>query len=400
MHIYRTPCRILVDENVPFAEAAFGPLGDVRLLPGAAITRAEAEATDALVVRSVTRVDRALLAGTPVRFVGTATAGTDHVDREALESMGVASAAAPGSNAQSVVEYVAAALLAVVVDVAGHRLAGGLRGKTAAVVGCGQVGGRLLPRLRALGMRTLAVDPPLARADGQPGASGEAFVSLSEALQQADLVTLHTPLTDAGPDATRGLLGAREIAQMRPGAVLVNAARGPVMDGPSVLAALESGHLGAAVLDVWPQEPAPAPALVRAAAVATPHIAGYSFDGKIDGTFQIARALAAWLGTPERAWDPESALGGDPVRLDPPDPRLREAAYLDAVARQCYDVRADDARFRPLASLELAPRVDAFRRLRKTYPPRRAFERFMLPEAAVPRLYHGAVFGGLGIGTG
>ena len=390
------PLRLVVDENVPFAADAFGAFGQVRLLPGAAITQAEVERVDALVVRSVTRVGRSLLEGTRVRFVGTATAGTDHVDEAALSALGVAFSAAPGSNAQSVVEYVLAALLAVSTDKAAHRLVGGLRGKTAAVVGCGQVGGRLLPRLRALGMRTLAVDPPLARAS----ASKKAFVELDAALAQADVVTLHTPLAETGPDATHGLIGAAEIEQMLPGAVLVNAARGPVIDGPAVLDALGSGQLGAAVLDVWPHEPAPDPALIRAAAIATPHIAGYSFDGKVEGTAQIVLALARWLGQPDAAWDAESVLGTAPVPLTPPDPSLPEPEYLDLLARQLYAVRADDARFRPLAALETAPRVDAFRRLRKTYPHRRAFERFALAESAVHELYREAVFAGLGVSSG
>ena len=396
MHMPSTRLRLVVDENVPFAADAFGAFGQVRLLPGAAITRSEMEHADALVVRSVTRVDRALLWGTGVRFVGTATAGTDHVDQTALSELGVAFSAAPGSNAQSVVEYVLAALLAVATSERRGRLAGGLRGKTVAVVGCGQVGGRLLPCLRALGMRALAVDPLLARS----GTSGEAFVLLEDALAQADVVTLHTPLADAGPDATRGLIGAAEIAWMPAGAVLVNAARGPVVDGPAVLDALGSGRLGAAVLDVWPQEPAPDPALIRAAVLATPHIAGYSFDGKVDGTAQIVRALARWLGHPDAAWDPETVLGTAPIVLAPPHPSLSETDYLDRLARQLYDVRADDARFRPLASLESKPRVDAFRRLRKTYPQRRAFGRFVLPRASVPEPYREAVFAGLGVSAG
>jgi erythronate-4-phosphate dehydrogenase len=388
-----TPIRLVVDENIPFAEDAFHALGEVRLLPGASITRETVEEADALVVRSVTCVDRELLGKTPVRFVGTATAGTDHVDQEALADLGVAFASAPGSNAESVVEYVTSALFAAAVDRTDHRLAGSLRGKTAAVVGCGQVGGHLLPRLRALGMRTLAVDPPLARS----GDSGESFVPLEEALTQADVVTLHAPLTTGGPDATLGLIDADALAQMQPGAVLVNAARGRIVDGPALFAALQSGHLGAAVLDVWPNEPTPDPSLIRSVLIGTPHIAGYSFDGKVDGTAQIARALADWLGRPEAAWDPEAALGGDPLRLDPPDPRLTETEYLDALARQLYDLRADDARFRPLADLAPGPRAEAFRQLRKAYPQRRAFGRSVIPRAAVPVVYQGAVFGGLGV---
>src|SRR5690606_16265400 len=233
------PLRVLADANVPFADEAFGRYGPVRRLPGRAITRTDAAEADVLVVRSVTPVGAALLAGTPVRFVGTATAGTDHVDEGWRREAGVAFASAPGSNAESVVEYVLAALLALAAE-----RGEGLRGRTLGVVGAGQVGGRLIPRAEALGLRVLASDPPLAEAAGARGAAA-AFVPLSQILAEADVVTLHTPLTrPLAPHPTFHLVGAAELAAMRPGAWLVNAARGAVVDGAALRGALEAGRLG------------------------------------------------------------------------------------------------------------------------------------------------------------
>ncbi len=378
------PLRIVCDANIPAAEAAFGALGSVRLLPGRAITQAEVMDADVLLVRSVTQVDAALLSGTSVRFVGTATAGVDHVDPDALARLGVAFASAPGSNATSVVEYVLASLLEVA-EATGFDLAGATLG----VVGAGAVGGRLVPRARARGRVVLVCDPP--RADA--GHTDHDYRPLADVLDASDIVTLHTPLTEAGRWPTRGLIGAPELARVRPGAILVNAARGPVADGPAVLAARRSEHLGALVLDCWPGEPDPAPALVAVADIATPHIAGYSAEGKWRGTAMLARALHDWLGRDDAPWTapppPEHVI--DAARLPgPADP----TAWLAHVARQAYDVWADDARFR--AAMASPDRAAAFSELRRTYPTRHENAAFFV-HGDVPDGLRRAVTDGLGM---
>ena len=361
------PLRIVCDANIPSAEAAFGRLGHVRLLPGSAISRDVLRDADVLLVRSVTRVDAALVAGTPVRFVGTATAGVDHVDADALARLGVAFASAPGSNATSVVEYVLAATL----ELAGAQ---GLdvTALTLGVVGAGQVGGRLLPRAAALGMRVLACDPPRAAA----GHTEYDYRPLADVLAGSDIVTLHTPLTGPGdsPWPTRGLVGAAELAAMRPGAWLINAARGPVVDGLAVLDARRSGRLGALVLDCWPGEPAPDPALVAACDLATPHIAGYSAEGKLNGTAMLAAALHGWSGGGPAPWTvpapPRRETDLAAMALpDPADGRAR-TAWLASVARQAYAVRDDDVCFRRAmadAGTDPAARAATFADLRRTY---------------------------------
>ena len=399
MPVHMQSLRILVDANVPAAADALSPFGSVRLVPGHAITRAETEHADVLIVRSVTRVDADLVEDTPVRFVGTATAGTDHVDAAALARLGIAFASAPGSNATSVVEYVLAALL----DLADSR--GADLPATLGVVGAGAVGGRFVPRARALGMNVLVCDPP--RADA--GHTDHDYRSLGDLLAGSDMLTLHVPLTSPSESRwpTRGLIGAEALAAMRPGAWLVNAARGGVVDGPALVDTRRSGRLGALVLDCWPGEPQPAPDLVAAANLATPHVAGYSFDGKVAGTAAVAAALRAWLaagGDAPARWDAAGVLA-EPAPLvvpAPPTDGRTAAAWLAAAMRPVVDVRADDARFRAAmaAAGDDAPaRAAAFADLRRTHPRRREAAAWTLA-GHVPDALRRAVTDGLGMRTG
>ena len=385
--------RALADENIPFAREALGTVAaEVRRAPGSAVAPADVAGADVLWVRSVTPVSPGLLKGARrLRFVGSATAGTDHVDRAFLREQGIAFAHAPGSNAPSVADYVMTALLAVAA-----RREEALRGKTAAVVGCGAVGSRVARRLEALGLRVLRNDPP--RAEREAPAHHD-FRPLAEALAEADVATLHTPLTESGPHPTRRLIGEDQLAALPAGAWLVNTARGGVVDGTALAAALEDGHLGAAVLDVWPAEPAPSPALVRAADVATPHIAGYAFDGKVRGTAMLYRALCDHLGVAPQ-WDAEDVLAAedDAFQLDAPDASLGEVAWLDALARQMYDLRADDRRLRhAVAGGDAEERAAAFTRLRRDYPRRRAFSRHRVAAGEEPLAWQEAAEEGLGV---
>ena len=380
--------RTVADENIPGSEAAVGALGPVTRLPGRAITTEALREADALLARSVTPVDGALLDGTPVRFVGTATAGTDHVDLGDLADRGVAFASAPGSNAASVADYVVAALLALAAD-----LGESLEGRTLGVVGVGEVGGRVVPRARALGLAVLACDPPRAAA----GHTDHAYLPLADVLRQSDVVTLHTPLTDAGPWPTRGLIS--DAAALRPDAWLVNAARGGVVTADVARALAESRPV---VLDVWPGEPAPDPALVAAVALGTPHVAGYASDAKLRGTAMVAEALRRWAeadGLAVPPWDPATLDAPGPAPLVAPDlpasTPAERARWLDALARQAYDVRADDARFR--AALADAPdRASAFAELRRAYPQRRELSRYSAV-GPVPDSLRAAVTDGLGL---
>lgn len=386
--------RIVADENIPLVAEAFGGLGPVRCVPATAITPALVRDADVLLVRSVTRVDEALVAGSRLRFVGSATIGADHVDAGALARAGISFRHAPGSNAESVVEYVLCALLALAA-----RTGRPLRGTRVGIVGCGNIGSRLAARLPAFGAEVLANDPPLAE---QAAAAGRAhpYVALERVLAECDVVTLHVPLTRGGPYATRHLIDAAALAGMGAGAWLINTSRGAVVDGAALQAALRRGAPAAAVLDVWENEPTPAPALLRLTALATPHIAGYSWDGKVNGTIMLHRALLKELGS-EAAWDAAAALRAGPgerLRLAAPAP-ASETRWLHDLALQLYDVEADDARMRSLLSLPAAGHAAAFRALRRDYPRRRSFARYSLPDGELPPHFRAAVREGLCVGA-
>jgi erythronate-4-phosphate dehydrogenase len=382
--------RIVADENIPCVEAAFGDMGSIERLAGRDIGPGAVAEADVLLVRSVTPVAPPLLDESPVRFVGSATIGTDHVDEAYLREQGVAFAHAPASNADSVADYVVAALLCLA-----HRRGVSLRNRTVGVVGCGNIGGRLLRRLRALGLTVLPNDPPRAAAESGPTVPN--FVSLGTVLDRADILTLHVPLTTGGPHPTRRLVDAAALGRLGPEAWLVNTSRGPVVDGDALLRALRADRLGAAALDVWEDEPTPDPALVRAAALATPHIAGYAWDGKVRGTTMLYEAVCEHFGA-EPTWSPAATLRpGHPSALhgQPPDPRLPRTDWLHHLTRQAYDLGADDARMRGLLDRPRDQQGAFFQRLRAAYPTRRELQRFSVPEAGLPADRRTAVTDGL-----
>lgn len=349
--------RILADENIPVVDAFFADQGSIRRLPGRAIDRAALAEVDVLLVRSVTEVSRAALAGSPVRFVGTCTIGTDHLDLDYFAEAGIAWSSAPGCNARGVVDYVLGCLLAMA-EVRGADLAE----RTYGVVGAGQVGGRLVEVLRGLGWKVLVCDPP--RQAREP--DGE-FVSLERLLAEADVISLHTPLNRDGEHPTRHLLDGPRLAALRPGTWLVNASRGAVVDNQALRRLLEGGADLEVALDVWEGEPQADPELAARCLIATPHIAGYSLEGKLRGTAQIYQAYCAWRGIAERVslQDvlPETWLAG--LQLNPGcDP----AWALATLCRAVYDPRSDDAAFRRSLTGDSATRRAAFDALRKHYP--------------------------------
>lgn len=354
--------RIVADENIPYVREAFAGLGDVVTCSGRAMDAAQVKDADMLLVRSVTKVGSDLLNGSMVRFVATATIGEDHIDRPYLEKHDITFASAPGSNANSVGEYIAATLL-VLADWRGFKIAN----KTLGIIGHGNVGKRVEAKVRALGMPYILNDPPLQRRTGD-----DTYRPLAELLEQSDIITTHVPLTKEGPDATYHLMNRDFFERVKTGVIIMNTARGAVANGDDLRAALESGKVGASVLDVWENEPNIDLNLFANLALGTPHIAGYSFDGKVNGTRQIYEAACAFLGV-EPDWNPAPLLPAP----DHPEIRVDGAANTMGAVRAAvltvYDIREDDKALREIITMPPANRGIWFDSLRKNYPRRREF---------------------------
>lgn len=355
---------IVADENIPLLDSFFEEIGDIRRVSGRHMTAADVADADILLVRSVTRVDASLLEGSRVKFVGTATIGTDHVDLDWLAQQKISFASAPGCNANSVVEYVLSVL-----SLHAERL--DLRDwsdLTVGIVGAGNVGGALWRVLDRLGIETRVSDPVRAAREDEE----VEFHSLEEVLA-CDVVTLHTPLTRDGDHPTYQLINQARLAALGTDQLLINTSRGEVIDEEALLACLDRDDAPTVVLDVWDREPAINQALVDRAWLATPHIAGYSLEGKVQGTEMVYQALCRFLGLPSRKQAGQFL----------PEPPLSKLAFTraaqardaaDVAIRSCYDPRRDDARLRRgLATAAQDQRSKVFDRLRRDYPVRREF---------------------------
>lgn len=357
---------IIADENIPFANETFGQFGLVRLLPGRQLSRRDLEHADALIVRSVTQVNSGLLGGTSVQFVGTATIGTEHLHHDWLIQQGIAVADAAGCNSRSVAEYLLAALLEL--RRLGHLT---IPGGTIGIIGMGRIGTLVANMAAMLGLHVVPHDPPRSQRDGFPSAT----------LQQAlgcDVVTLHVPLVSEGEHPTHHLLDGPRFAMLQGGSTLINTSRGGVVDVPELVAGLNKGVFQA-VVDVWEGEPEIPVDLASNATIITPHIAGYSFEGKLRGTEMMADALAAFTGLANN-WKMEQHLPpiAEPIVL------LEGMVGVDAVdysVRKAFDIRIDDANIRALLREGATERRNGFDALRKSYRIRREFPAFTVTGA-------------------
>jgi erythronate-4-phosphate dehydrogenase len=351
--------KIVADENMPYARELFGQLGDVRLVAGRQLNRESLADAEALMVRSVTKVNSELISGSNVRFVGTATAGTDHVDDLWLKQQGIGFSGAPGCNAIAVVEYVFSSLLLLA-----ERDGFQLRDKTVGIIGVGNVGSRLNNRLKAWGVKTLLCDPPRARTD-----NSETFYPLEKLVKDADILTFHTPLYKEGEDKTLHLVDDHVLAAMSDGGILINACRGAVVDNIALLTALKKGKRLSTVLDVWEPEPDLLLPLLDMVDIGTPHIAGYTLEGKARGTTQIYQALSDCISKTKSskpksielsALLPQAEFNQITFSGTLDEQRLKRLVHL------VYDVRRDDAPLRRVAGQR-----GEFDRLRKEYIERR-----------------------------
>nr|WP_280520293.1 4-phosphoerythronate dehydrogenase PdxB [Photorhabdus noenieputensis] len=344
----------MVDENMPYAEQLFQQLGDVRTIPGRPVPEGALDDADAFMVRSVTKVDEDLLKGSTTRFIGTATAGTDHVDQSWLSQAGIGFSAAPGCNAIAVVEYVFSALMLLA-----ERDNFELKDKVVGIVGVGNVGSRLAERLAALGVRILLCDPPRATR----GDVGE-FWPLEKLVKEADILTFHTPLNKSGPYKTYHLVDAELLSALPDNCILINASRGEIVDNQALLTELKRGKKLRVVLDVWEPEPDLSLPLLELVDIGTPHIAGYTLEGKARGTTQVFEAYCEFLGQPRKVvlsdLLPEPDFSRVTLHGNVTQSTLKRLIHL------VYDVRRDDAPLR-----QVAGQKGQFDYLRKNYLERR-----------------------------
>lgn len=355
--------KILADENIPLVEEAFGALGEIRLMPGREMTADDVKDCEILLVRSVTRVDEALLKNSAVKFVGSATIGIDHLDTAYLEANAIQWSSAPGSNADSVADYVVAALLHL--SAFNEQALEELR---LGVIGCGNVGSRVAKRAKALGMEVIENDPPLARSTGDPR-----YRPLRD-LYKCDVLTIHTPLTMDGPDPTYHLIDEKVLHNLYEDTVIINTARSGVIDTPALKASLLEGWVQT-ILDVWDNEPSIDRELLDYSMIGTPHIAGYSIDGKIRGTWQIYQAVCGYLGISPTV-DYESLLSTVvmPESYDVHTHSFLDEEVLDEAVEYVYSIMSDDMGLRWLLKLKDPKNFPVeFDKLRKNYRKRREF---------------------------
>jgi erythronate-4-phosphate dehydrogenase len=351
---------IVIDEHIPFIKGVFEPFARVIYVKGSQIDRNLALKADGLIIRTRTRCDAQLLEGTPVKFIATATIGTDHIDTDFCDRNGIKWHHAPGCNSSSVSQYIASSLVNLALK---HRF--NLAGKKIGIIGVGHVGSKVAKLAEALGMIPLLNDPPRAR-DEKAGN----FMPLEEVLETCELITLHVPLTTQGYDKTYGLVNSHFIEKLQHKPILINTSRGDVVDTHTVKNALITGEITGYAADVWENEPAVDKEIINLSDIATPHIAGYSVEGKANGTAACVQSASRFFGFGLDPWYPTSLPNPENqiITIDPTG-KSEEQIIIESIL-SAYDIMRDDTAFRE--------EISAFESLRNFYPVRREFSAFTL----------------------
>ena len=353
--------KILADQNMPLVEEYFAHLGHVTRFDGRSLTAEQLKGVDVLLIRSVTPINEAMLScADQLKFVGTATIGTDHVDQDALAKRNIAFTNAPGCNAVAVAEFVISALCALSQQ---HHFE--LSEKVVGIVGVGNIGIRLHRKLKAIGIKTLLCDPFVQ--DHYPELE---FVELSQLYQMADVISFHVPLIKAGPHATKHLLNPQALKLLKPDAIIINASRGDVIDNQALDMYLSQQHQHHVVLDVWENEPRINTQLLDKVDIASVHIAGHTLEGKARGTQMLYQALSTQLGEP--ALLQLSDFLPTPAMTNMTLSASFEIKNLPQLVHSVYDIRRDDG----IVRAELQKKGFDF--LRKNYPIRREFSALTL----------------------
>lgn len=350
--------KIIIDNKIPYIKGALEPYAEVVYLPGNLTTADVVKDADALVTRTRTICSREVLEGSKVKFIATATIGFDHIDTEYCKNADIEWTNAPGCNAESVNQYIASALCSY-----SKRHGYTLKGRTIGIVGVGQVGSRVAKTCEILGMKVLLNDPPRERREGS-----SQFVSLQTIQQQADIITFHVPLNMDGPDCTFHMVNTEFLQGLKKKAIIINTCRGEVFDTPAVYEAKQSDDISGIIVDCWEGEPELDLGLLKLVDYGTPHIAGYSKDGKAKGTTMSVRAISRYFGLGIDEWNPSGVEPpSNPVIELDGNGKDKEEILSEAIL-STYEIESDDKALRENTHL--------FEMLRGDYPVRREFSSY------------------------
>jgi erythronate-4-phosphate dehydrogenase len=364
--------KIVADDKIPFLKGALEPFAEVVYVPGKEISGEIARNADALLIRTRTKCNEKLLKETNVRFIGTATIGYDHIDTSYCEKNNITWTNAPGCNSSSVQQYITAALLKIA-----HDKRFSLKNKTLGIVGVGNVGSKVERAARILGMNVLLNDPPRAEKEGTAN-----FVSLEELIAGSDIITVHVPLNLSGKHKTYHLFDKEKFQLLNKGTWFFNSSRGEVAETEAFKHAIKSGKINA-VVDVWENEPDIDPELMSLAYITTPHIAGYSTDGKANGTSMVVNSLSAFFGLPLKQWYPVNVPAPQNPVIEINGKNKTDDEILYEAVMQTYSIESDHMRLRN------SP--ETFEKQRGDYPLRREFPAYNVllksaSESAVKKL--------------
>lgn len=347
--------KIIIDDKIPYIKGALEPFAEIIYLPGAKTTHEIVKDADAIITRTRTICNDQLLKGSKVKFIASATIGFDHIDTQFCENSGIKWTNAPGCNAKSVEQYIASALFSI-----SMRKRFRLHEKTIGIVGVGNVGSNVAKFCETIGMKVLLNDPPRERKEGQEG-----FVSLETIQKEADIITFHVPLYIEGEDATFHMVNNEFLNGLGKNPIIINTCRGEVFDSQAVYDASEAGLISGLVIDCWENEPEIDMKLLNLVDYGTPHIAGYSKDGKANGTKMSIQAISRFFNLGIDNWEPREVELPNNITIEIDGLQRREEAILAEAVLSTYDIENDDGNLRD------APHT--FEKQRGDYPVRREF---------------------------
>ncbi len=350
--------KIVIDDKIPYIKGALDSVAEVVYLTGSKTTAEDVKDADALITRTRTICNENLLKGSKVKFIATTTVGYDHIDTEYCKKAGIEWTNSPGCNSESVNQYVASALLSM-----SMRKREDLAGKTIGIIGVGNVGSRVAKTCKTIGMKVLLNDPPREKVEGS-----EQFVSLETIQKEADIITFHVPLNMSGEDATFHLADEKFLLNLSKKPLLINSCRGEVFDTEAIYNALEANDISGVILDCWENEPALDLELLNLAEYGTPHIAGYSKDGKANGTKMSVQAVSRFFNLGIDDWRPENIELPKSTVIEIDGNQRREYSILAEAILSTYDIETDDELLRESPHL--------FEKFRGDYPVRREFDTY------------------------